>query len=185
MNKVREQEILRRYKNDPVYFVGREFKCEPDEWQKDVLTAFPANQRIAMAACKGPGKSTVLALLIWNYLLTRPHSQVACTSVTSANLSDGLWKELAKWQKKSKLLSSQFTWTKTRIYQNDHPETWFCSFRTWPKKGSVNDLTIKPIRLQVFMRIICCLFLMKWVQSPMLLWLPPKPDLLLVLNQKL
>jgi phage terminase large subunit len=29
-----------------------------------------------MKACKGPGKTAVLAWTMWNYLVTRPHPKV-------------------------------------------------------------------------------------------------------------
>jgi len=111
------------------------FGVEPDPWQAEVLDAFPHKQRIALLASKGPGKSALLAWLGWNFLLTRPHPKVAATSVTGDNLSDGLWTEMAKWQNKSALLQATFTWTKTRIFANDHPETWWMSARTWPQSG--------------------------------------------------
>lgn len=109
------------------------FDIEPDAWQLEALEMFPKSPRIAMCACKGPGKSTVLAWLSWNFLLTRPHPKVAATSISGDNLADGLWTEMAKWQGKSELLKAMFTWTKTRIFANDHPETWFMSARTWAK----------------------------------------------------
>ena len=111
------------------------FGVEPDAWQADVLEAFPSHPRIALMACKGPGKTSVLSWLGWNFLLTRPHPKVAATSITADNLGDGLWTEMAKWQAKSPLLQATFTWTKTRIFANDHPETWWMAARTWPRSG--------------------------------------------------
>ncbi len=92
-----------------------------------------------MKACKGPGKTCLLAWLIWNFLLTRPFPKIAATSITADTLSDTLWSELAKWQQKSELLKSAFTWQKTRIFANDHPETWFCSARSWSKTADASQ----------------------------------------------
>lgn len=75
------------------------------------------------------------AWLCWNFLLTRPHPKIAATSISADNLSDNLWTEMAHWQNKSKLLSQAFTWTKTRIFATDHPETWWMSARTWNKSA--------------------------------------------------
>lgn len=116
-------------------FVRECFGAEPDAWQLDVLRAFPKNQRVAMKACKGPGKSCVMAWLAWNFLLTRPHPKVAACSISGDNLSDGLWTEMAKWQNASPLLKQTFTWQKTRIFANDHPETWWMSARQWAKSA--------------------------------------------------
>ena len=126
---------LRRWREDPVAFVRECLGAEPDGWQSEVLAAFTNHQRIALKACKGPGKSTVLAWLIWNFLLTRPHPKIACTSITGDNLRDGLWTELAKWQGRSPILREAFDWTSTRIAAKDHPETWFASARQWSKSA--------------------------------------------------
>lgn len=123
------------WRADPVAFVRECLGATPDAWQADVLRAFPENQRIALKACKGPGKSTVLAWLVWNFLLTRPHPKVVCTSISGDNLRDGLWTELAKWQARSPILREAFEWTTTRIQANDHPETWFASARQWSRSA--------------------------------------------------
>ena len=127
---------LRLWREKPQVFVREVFGVTPDAWQDDVLEAFPASQRQAMKACKGPGKTTVLAWLNWNFLLTRPHPKMAATSITGDNLADGLWAEMAKWQKCSPLLTEAFDWQKTRIVLKEHPETWFLSARSWPRGGS-------------------------------------------------
>lgn len=114
------------------------FGVTPDAWQDDVLAMFPTSPRMAMKACKGPGKTTVLAWIAWNFLLTRPRPKVVATSISEANLSDGLWTEMAKWQGRSPLLKATFTWGKTRIFANDHPEEWWMSSRTWPRSGDSN-----------------------------------------------
>lgn len=128
-------ERLPRWKDSPALMVRELFGVEPDAWQVRVLEAFPGNQRLAMQACKGPGKTALLAWLAWNFLLTRPFPKIAATSVTGDNLSDNLWAEMAKWQQKSTLLTELFSWTKTRISSKQYPETWFMSARTWPKSG--------------------------------------------------
>ncbi len=88
-----------------------------------------------MKACKGPGKTALEAWLAWNFLATRPYPKIAATSITAENLSDNLWTEMAKWQGRSKLLTSAYEWTKTRISNRTYPETWWMSARTWPKSA--------------------------------------------------
>lgn len=122
---------IRLWREDPVVFVRDNFGVEPDAWQVEMLRAFPRNNRLVASACKGPGKTALLAWLGWNFLATRPYCKVPCTSVTGANLKDGLWAELAKWQRHSPFLKQAFRWTAERITAKDHPETWFASFRTW------------------------------------------------------
>lgn len=124
---------IRKWLKDPVAFVREVFKTEPDMWQAESLMEFGRTQRIAMQASKGVGKSTVLAWVIWNFLLTRPHPKVAVTSISADNLADGLWAELSKWYVKAPMLQAMFEVTKTKIFAKESPETWFCSARSWSK----------------------------------------------------
>lgn len=88
-----------------------------------------------MKSSKGPGKTCLLAWICLWFLACFIHPKMAATSITKDNLSDNLWPEIAKWQKKSKFLETAFEWTKTRIFSREHPETWFLSARTWPKSA--------------------------------------------------
>jgi phage terminase large subunit len=80
--------------------------------------------------------TAVEAWLMWNYIMTRPHPKIAATSVTSDNLRDNLWAELAKWQNKSEMLTALFEWQKERIVCKQHPETWWMSARTWSRTST-------------------------------------------------
>jgi hypothetical protein len=132
---------LIRWRRQPVSFVRECFGINPDRWQRKALRAFATDQRVAMKACKGPGKTAVLAMMIWNFLATRPDCNVAATSITGDNLSDGLWKELAKWQHKSPYLMSAFEWQKTRIVSRlpGHASTWWASARSWSKSADAQS----------------------------------------------
>lgn len=129
-------ERIYRWRINPVDFVRENFGVEPDAWQKEVLMAFVDNQRIAMKACKGPGKTCVLSWMAWNFLVTRPHPKVIATSISGDNLSDGLWTEMATWMAKSPYISASFEWGKTRIVCKAHPQTWYMSARNWSKSAS-------------------------------------------------
>lgn len=137
---------LLRWRRDPAAMVREEFKLEPDRWQLQALRAFaldpnthPQSQRIAMKACKGPGKTAVLAWMILNFLACYgdrgDHPKGAATSITGDNIDDNLWPEIAKWMGRSAFFSKAFVWTKTRVFAKSHPETWFFSKRTWPKSA--------------------------------------------------
>lgn len=126
---------LCRWREDPISFVRECLQAEPDPWQKDVLIDFAQSQRIGMKACKGPGKTTVLAWCAWNFLATRPFPKIVATSISADNLSDGLWTEMSKWQSKSLFLTKSFTWNKTRIFCNSDEEQHWMSARTWSKSG--------------------------------------------------
>lgn len=139
MSKIDPAVQFRIWREHPAQMVRDLFGVEPDPWQLDVLETFPHRQRMAMAACKGPGKSTVLAWLGWNFLLTRPMPKCAATSISGDNLRDNLWTEMAKWQQKSPLLKGLFTWTKERIFANENPEQWWMSARTYAQSGDATQ----------------------------------------------
>jgi hypothetical protein len=138
---------IKVWRDDPLQFVRDNFKVEPDQWQADVLRVFPSQDankmRISLQACAGPGKSAVLAWCGWNFLLCYgekgDHPKGAAVSTTADNLKDNLWPEFSKWQSRSQLLMKTFTWTKERIFANDHPETWFLSARSWSKTASAEE----------------------------------------------
>lgn len=137
--------IIKEWRNNPTKFVNDNFKIEPDEWQKDVLEAFadPEKKRISMQACAGPGKTSCLAWMAWLFIVCYAskgnHPKGAAVSVTQDNLRDNLWPELAKWQGRSEFLKKAFTWTKSRIFAKDFPETWFISARSWSKTADEEE----------------------------------------------
>ncbi len=130
---------LTRWRESPQTFVREVFGTVPDPWQDAVLAAFPDRPRMAMKACKGPGKTAVMAWLAWNFLVTRPHPKVAATSITSDNLADNLWAEMAKWRARSAMLQSGFEWTRSRIFSRHHPETWWMSARSWARSAEASQ----------------------------------------------
>lgn len=132
---MKPSERLTVWRDRPDIFVREVFGVTPDEWQDDILKAFPTNPRMAMKAAKGVGKTCILAWLCWNFLLTRPYPKIAATSITGDNLADNLWTEMSHWQNKSEMLRAAFSWTKTRIFAKDHPETWWMSARPWSKSA--------------------------------------------------
>lgn len=134
-------DTVRRWRTNPVQFVRDNFGVEPDAWQVKALQSLGGKadpkRRLCMKACTGPGKSAVLAWTGWHRLACfaakGEHPKGVALSITRDNLADNLWAELSKWQARSAFLSTAFTWTKTTIYANDHPETWFLSARSFAK----------------------------------------------------
>lgn len=124
---------IKRWREHPEQMVRDLWKATPDAWQEEGLRAFPTTPRMALKACTGPGKSTLLAWIGWNFMLTRPNPAVGVTSISGDNLKANLWTELARWYEKSDLLKQMFEMTKTVISARAAPNTWKLEARTWRK----------------------------------------------------
>jgi phage terminase large subunit len=144
------QAMIDRWSKDPVAFVLEVFgpgyeketgkPLELDGWQRNFLRALVGKKRrIAAKACKGPGKTAVLAWVGWWFLLTRNRPKGAAMSITGDNLDDGLWAELSLWQQRSPLLVKLFEHKAESIEARGLAEdgetplgkNWFLSKRTF------------------------------------------------------
>lgn len=143
-NKASER--IREWRHNPVKFVRDVFHAEPDPWQADTLDSLgnPGRKRVAVKSGAGPGKSCLLAWAGWHRLVCfaakNEHPKGAAVSITSDNLKDNLWAELARWQNESPFLQAAFTWQKERIFAKDHPETWFLSAKGWSKTADLHAI---------------------------------------------
>jgi len=139
---------VQEWRRDPVKFAVDVFGITPDPWQVDAMRElggdYNAARRLCMKACTGPGKSATLAWMGWHRLACfaakGEHPKGAALSITADNLKDNLWAELSKWQQRSEFLKAAFTWTKEKIYANDHPETWFLSARSFAKDANAEAI---------------------------------------------
>lgn len=127
---------LKRWHDEPWTFVREAFQAEPYAWQDHALhlVAKPETRRLALKACKGPGKTALLAWIILWFLCTREESKIGCTSITEANIDTNLWPELYKWLSRSSFLKEAFAWTKSSVIRRGNPN-WFAVKRAWPKSG--------------------------------------------------
>jgi hypothetical protein len=124
-------EKLALWRAKPQAMVRELFGVTPDAWQDEALECFPTEPRIALKACKGPGKTAVLSWLAWNFLLTRWSPKIGAVAISGDNLRDNLWSEMSTWQQRSPLLLDVFKWGAERIACKAYPETWWMSARTW------------------------------------------------------
>lgn len=139
---------IQEWRRDPVKFVRDCFGVTPDEWQIDAMSHLGGDpnpaRRLCMKACTGPGKSATLAWMGWHRLACfaakGEHPKGVALSITADNLKDNLWAELSKWQQRSPFLQQAFTWTKEKVYANEHPETWFLSARSFAKDANAEAI---------------------------------------------
>lgn len=136
---------LRRWREEPCFFLHDCLGVEPDAWQADAFNLLPHHggvSRIALKACAGPGKSALLAWAGWWFLSTQgepgEHPKGIALSVTADNLRDNLWPELSKWRQRSPFLNAAFESTKERIFAKDHPDTWFLAARSFARSADAS-----------------------------------------------
>lgn len=151
--------IFRVWRGDPIRFVREVFDkkpFEPDPWQRDALKLYQKNERVAMCSCAGPGKSCLLAMMILHFLVTHPYAKIVATAITSPNLKDNLWSEIAKWIAGSSLLEESLVWTSQRVYVDGEKETWFASARTWDRSADedIQGQTLSGIHADYCMAIV-------------------------------
>lgn len=132
---------MRRWRRDPEAFVREVLRVDVvDKWQQKGLDALKAGKyRLAMKACKGPGKSAFLAWVGLWFIATRSHPKIVALSITEDNLRDNLWAEFSKWMKRSEWMSAEFEWTAKRIFHKKHPETWWISARAFAKGANAEE----------------------------------------------
>lgn len=144
-NRTEEEERLYRWRLSANRFALEAFGFVADKWQEQFFHALsspdPIHMRISLEACAGPGKTAVLAIAIWYFLVCwgekGEHPKGAGTSITHDNLKDNLWPEISKWQQRNEHMRKNFTWTKESVYANHHPETWFFRARSYSKTADV------------------------------------------------
>ncbi len=128
-----------KWRDNPVLFARQVLGFIPDLWQETVLKAVTTESRLAMIACKGPGKSALLAVIIWWWMATSKDAQVVCTSISRENLKDGLWKELAYWRSKSPFLMAAFEMGKERVEALAARNSWWVSARGWAQDADASS----------------------------------------------
>jgi phage terminase large subunit len=142
---------------DPVQMVRDLFRVEPDLWQRDALESYWTVDRTALAACKGPGKTAVMAWCGWGSLLLYPHANGIALSITQDNLRDNLWKELAWWYARSPLLQRTFRMGGERIEAREAPKTWWLSARAFAKDARPEQQanTLAGLHSQTHVFVLC------------------------------
>ena len=125
------------YVNDPVRLVQEVLHMNPTEEQLKLLNSICEGDHVSARSGRGIGKTTGLAMVIWWYMITRPHCRIPCTAPTENQLRDVLWAELTKQHRQmDDYFADFFEMTTDRIFHVDHKATWFAVARTARKEAS-------------------------------------------------
>jgi len=113
-----------------------------DDWQADYLRELgkqvaEGRECIQMSAVSGhgPGKGALVSWITDWFMATRPNPQIIITANTASQLATKTWREIAKWHNLA-FTNPLFTWTATKYYQNEHPDTWFAAAIPWSEERS-------------------------------------------------
>ncbi len=79
--------------------------------------------------------STLIAWIVLWFLSTRPHPQIRITANTRDQLLKTTFRELALWHRRA-INAHWFTFTATKLYRTDAPETWFAAAVPWSAENS-------------------------------------------------
>ena len=125
-------EWVRRYRHNPVLWVQEVLGVDPDDWQKEFLTAIARGDRkVTVRSGHGVGKSTGSSWAMLWFFLTRSPVKVVVTAPTSAQLFDALFAELKRWVGElPEMWQSMITVKQDRIVFNAAPDEMFISART-------------------------------------------------------
>lgn len=127
------EQVLKKFRDEPVAFVKEILQVTPDEWQAEALNALANNSRVAIRSGHGVGKTALESWTVCWFLFTRPFCKVPCTAPTQQQLYKILWSEISKWLKRSPLLTELFEWKKTEVRFRGAPERWLAVARTAAK----------------------------------------------------
>ena len=137
------EQLVRRWKQDPVDCVNRTFTADPygnplhvDPNQRRILEAVRDHDRVAVCSGRGVGKTATAAMLTYWWLTTREPALVVTSAGSWAHLSDKLWPEIHGWGKRW-LFKEGFEFQSLGIYSNVDRETWRAVGRSSDKAVNV------------------------------------------------
>ncbi len=122
---------------------------DPDLWQRAFLErlgveirdrAFNGHDpvapiRAAVSSGHGIGKSVMGAWLVDFVMSTRSNSQGTITANTFTQLQTKTWASIQRWTRLC-LTSAWFAITSERMYELQHPESWFCALQSSREENS-------------------------------------------------
>lgn len=90
-----------------------------------------ASRKIAVESGVGTGKSSIISILIFWFLMCWRNSIVPCTAPTFPQMHDILWKEASLWlDKMPDVFKSKFSIIEGYIRVTEAPDTWYARART-------------------------------------------------------
>lgn len=127
--------VIKLWQAKPKIFFRDAMDVTLDLWQEEATELYITHARLALLASKGPGKTSLLAMMCWHFFLCYYRPKIACMSISEAHLKSNLWAELLMWRSKSKLLQASANDGLTRITLKGHEGYSFIDARSYPKSA--------------------------------------------------
>lgn len=121
--------IIKKSREDPVWFVRNVIGAEPDDWQKSILRDIRDGKDPAARSGHGVGKTAGASWVILWWTFVHKRCAVPVTGPTETQLKDILWPELKKWYQGT-LLEDYFDWKKSKYVKKHREETCRALYRT-------------------------------------------------------
>jgi hypothetical protein len=138
--EMQSAQILKLWRERPIYFIKDHFDLTPDLWQEEALEYYMNHERVALVASKGPGKTAWLSWVGLHFLTMYYETKLAAISITRDHLRDNLWSELLKWRSRSAVLKQSITDGTDYIHVKGKENIAFISARSFPKSANESEM---------------------------------------------
>lgn len=132
--------VMKLWQKRPKIFLRDVMDVTLDSWQEDCADLYMDNQRLAMVASKGPGKTMFLAVIGWHFFICHHQPKIAALSISHAHLMSNLWAELLMWRSQSKLLTLSTTEGLSAINLKGKEGFSFIQARSYPKQANDTEM---------------------------------------------
>ena len=133
-------QTMKLWRHKPMIFFRDVLDLKLDLWQEECVDLYMNNQRLAMIASKGPGKTFTLNVIGWHFFITHDRPKIACLSISKDHLMSNLWAELLKTRSNSKLLTLSTNDGQKKISLKGHEGYSFIDARSFPKAADESQM---------------------------------------------
>jgi len=128
-------QVMKLWRAKPKIFFRDVLDFTPLPWQEECAELYVNNDRLAMVASKGVGKTRFLASITWHFFITHHMAKIAALSITKDHLMANLWAELLKARAESPLLVKSTNEGFSKITLKGHEGYCFIDARSFPKQA--------------------------------------------------
>ena len=130
------EQLQNDYYWDPVLFSQIILNVNPDAQQAEILRTVYEGKRTSVRSGRGTGKTWIAAMLVWHFIITRPHANIYLAGPSSTALSSTLWKSIKSMHNSmNPLYKDIWDVQNNSIKHKQHPLTWFCVIRSARKEN--------------------------------------------------